>query len=225
MENHEIRTTSRIGAYAALIGTLCMIAGAVIWGASGADLDKALDTGELANYLVAANDTQTLLIANLSIWILGIIIIGIAGTMMAELGSEQKLIGRIATYNYWIGVPLVLVAYVAWLAIVVRLAPMNSPTAATIAEVMGWFASRADWIATILVLATGPALIAKAGKGTWVPGWLVVWSYITLIAGLLNLIGMYAGGLTTYGFLIIPVGMGWMIAASIVLFKKSAKMQ
>ncbi|MCH7514306.1 MAG: hypothetical protein IH947_10265, partial [Bacteroidetes bacterium] len=40
---------------------------------------------------------------------------------------------------------------------------------------------------------------------------------------LLTAIAMYAGGLTTYGFLIIPVGLGWTIAASIVLFRRIGK--
>ncbi len=51
MENQDIKTTTKIGAYTALIGSLCMLIGAAIWGASGVDLDKALDDGELANYL------------------------------------------------------------------------------------------------------------------------------------------------------------------------------
>ena len=39
---------------------------------------------------------------------------------------------------------------------------------------------------------------------------------------LLNLIAMLTGGsgLLTYGFAIIPVGVGWMIAAGIVLLRR-----
>ncbi len=48
--------------------------------------------------------------------------------------------------------------------------------------------------------------------------------YIALLAGLLTTLAQFTGGLTTYGFLIIPVGMGWMLGASVVLFRRLGKM-
>ena len=108
----------------------------------------------------------------------------------------------------------------AWLAVVVWLASSNAPAAAEISEAVGWFAVRADWVGTVLVLGAGPILITAAGRSIWVPNWLRVWSFIALLAGAMTTIAMYAGGLTTYGFLIIPVGMGWMIAAAVVLFRR-----
>ena len=74
-----------------------------------------------------------------------------------------------------------------------------------------------------MVLGTGPVLIAAAGRSDWVPGWLRIWSYIALFAGFLTTLAQFAGGLTTYGFLIIPVGMGWMLGASVVLFRRLGK--
>lgn len=216
----NLLTATKIGAYTTLIGSLCMLTGAALWGISGADLDAALDTGELGIYLKTANEGLTLLIANLSIWICGVILLGVGVTMMTVISTKRLIIAKIAQYNYWIGVPIVVVSYVAWLAVVVRLSSIGSPSVAAIAEAVGWFATRADWVATILILGTGPVLISLAGKNDWVPKWLRIWSFVALFAAFLNAIGMYAGGLTTYGFLIIPVGMGWMIASSIVLFKR-----
>jgi len=221
MENDNLQTAFKAGAYATLIGAICMLAGAALWGSTGADLDKALDTGELANYLTIANENMTPLIANISLWIFGVILIGIGATMMTIVSKQRPVIAKIAQYNYWIAVPIAVVSYVAWLAVIVRISAHSTETSAAIAEAVGWFASRADWIATILIVGTGPALIASAGKNDWVPNWLRICSFITLFAGLLTLLAMYAGRLTTYGFLIIPVGIAWLIAASIVMFKQA----
>lgn len=221
MEQQHLRTTARFGAYTTIIGSMCMIIGAAIWASTGADIDLALDNNDMAGYLEQIVDNRYLLLANLSVWIIGVIFIGAGATMMANLSVSRPVRAALAKYNYWIGVPIVVIAYVAWLSIVARLTPDSAPDVAVLAEMMGWFASRADWLATILILGTGPALIAGAARSDWMPRWLAIWSIICFITGVLNAVAMYAGGLTTYGFVIIPVGMGWMIAASIVLFRKS----
>jgi len=222
MDTQNIRTTTRIGAYAAICGSAFMIIGAALWGAAGADLDQALASGEISGYLTSAGQASHLLIANLIIWILGVFIFGIAGTAMASLCERRQITARIAMFCYWIGVPLVIAAYVAWLAVVVQIAPDTSPAAVLVTEVVGWFASRADWIATILIVGIGPSLISLAGRGEWVPAWLARWSILNAVAALLNATAMLTGGsgLTTYGFLIIPIGVSWTIAAGIVLLRR-----
>jgi hypothetical protein len=220
MEKQNIRTATKIGAITTLIGSLCMIIGAALMVVSGADLDKALNASDVSGYLTIANENISLLIANLSFWICGVILLGVGATMMAALSTQRPIMAKLAQYKYSLAIPIVVVSYVAWLAVIVRLSPDNSASSAAIAETVGWFASRADWIATILVLGTGPVLISLAGKNDWVPRWLLIWSFVNLFTGLLNAIAMYAGGLTSYGFLIIPVGLGWMIASSIILFKR-----
>jgi len=224
MEKHHEKTAVRIGAYATLIGSLCMLCGAALLAGSGADIDQAIYDKDLAGYLSAAQASQHLLIANLTIWIIGVILLGAGTTMMAFISDQGSPLVSLVRYNYWIAVPLVVASYMAWLAVVVQLTPAGAPTSAAIAEAMGWFAVRADWVGTVLVLGTGPVLIAAAGRSTWVPGWLHIWSYIALFAGLLTTLAQYAGGLTTYGFLIIPVGMGWMLGTSVVLFRRLGKL-
>jgi hypothetical protein len=162
-----------------------------------------------------------MLATNLTVWIAMVLLMGVAATAMATLSTRRPMTARVALFSYGTGVPLVIAAYVAWLAIVVRVAPDTSPAAITVATAMGWFASRADWIATILVIGVGPTLLAFAGRDTWAPGWLRTWSLLTAAAALLNAIAMLTGGhgLLTYGFAIIPVGVGWMIAAGVVLLK------
>jgi hypothetical protein len=169
--------------------------------------------------LTSASESSSLLIANLTFWIIGVILLGIAGTMMSNLCTRQPEVAKIAQYIYGISASLAVASFVAWLAIVVRLAPDGSPTAALIAETIGWFASRTDWMATCLIIGFGPALISLAGRNDWVPRWLCIWGGIASLAGLLCVIGIFAGSLSTYAFLIVPVGLSWTIAASVVLFK------
>ncbi len=93
MENQNNRTTIRIGAYTALIGALCMITGAVLWGVSGADIEKALYNDDIANYLINAKETYMLVIANLSFWIIGVTLIGVAGTMITAVVAIDNVPG------------------------------------------------------------------------------------------------------------------------------------
>lgn len=219
MEKQQDTNAARAGAYAILTGSFCMIAGAAVLGASGVDLDRSLYDDDMAGFLREALAAQNLLIVNLSLWITGVILIGAGATMMTMLGEQNPVLVQLIRYNYWIAVPLVVASYMAWLAVVVRLAPSESPAAAAIAEAVGWFATHADWLGTVLVLGTGPVLIATAGRGILAPNWLRVWSYLAFTTGILTTVAQYAGGLLSYGFLIIPVGMGWMIAAGVVLLR------
>lgn len=222
MEKQQEKTALKLGAYATLVGSICMLTGAALWGASGADLDQSLNNADMAGYLKAALSAQNLLIANLSVWIIGVILLGVGANMMALLSEQKPVLTQLIRYNYGVAVSIVVVSYMAWLAVVVRLSASASPEVAAIAEAVGWFGTHTDWVGTVLVLGTGPVLICTAGRGIWVPNWLRVWSYITLFTGVLTTIAQYAGGLTSYGFIIIPIGMGWMIAAAITLFRRSA---
>lgn len=216
--------TKRHAGLTAILGAICALTGAALWGASGADIDAALATGDTAGYLQAAGDSKGLLVANLSIWILMALLFGIAGSLLSSLGESRPVLSKAATICYQVGVPLVIVTYVAWMAIVVQVAPDTSAEAVMMTKTLGWFASRGDWLATILIVGVGPTLIAFSGKDNWVPTWLLRWGYLTLLAGLLNAIAMFTGGagLSTYGFVIIPVGVFWMLAAGVVSLRQQA---
>lgn len=67
----KIYSLARTGGYASIGGAATMIAGAALWGASGADLWQALDTGGMAAYLAAAGATKGQLAANLSLFVRG----------------------------------------------------------------------------------------------------------------------------------------------------------
>jgi hypothetical protein len=219
MDETSTHATRRLGAYTAIAGSLCAITGAALFVASGADIDRALAIDDVAAYLTVAGGRTGLLVANLTIWMAMAFLFGIAATAMSALCRQHRLLASVAMYCYWTGVPLVLAAFTAWLAVVVRVAPDTSSAAILVTETVGWFASRADWIATILIVGIGPTLLAAAGRDDWVPKWLARWSVLTAIAAVLCAIAMFTGGagLSTYGFLIVPVGVGWMIAAGVVL--------
>lgn len=221
MKGERKQTVAQFGGLCAIAGSACAVTGAALLATSGADLDVALASGQIAEYLALAGQTRGLLIANLTIWIVMVFLMGAAAVAMTILSESQRLLSDLARYCYFVGAPLVFGAYVAWLAIVVQVAPSATPDAIAVTEVIGWFASRADWVATILVVGIGPTFLAFAGRDSWAPGWLVKWSVVTALAGCLNALAMLTGGagLSTYGFAIIPIGVGWMVAAGVVLLR------
>lgn len=221
MNTQDIKNITKTGAILTLIGSVCMLSGAALLMISGADMDLALETNNISGYLAAVEENRTMLVVNLTLWIIGVILLGAAATLMISINKERFVFSRIAQYNYHISIPIVVISYMAWLAVIVPISGGDSGEVTYLTASVGWFATRADWVATFLVLGIGPMLISLTGKDYWVPRWLLRWSYGCLIAGLLNVLALYLGGLTTYGFLVIPVGMGWMIAVAVVLFKKS----
>jgi hypothetical protein len=40
------------------------------------------------------------------------------------------------------------------------------------------------------------------------PTWLGVWAAAALLPGVVTVVAMFTGGLSTYGFVIVPVGLG-----------------
>ncbi len=219
MKTDKNQSVTRLGGYAAITSAVLMITGAVLKVVSGADLDQALATGDLAGYLGDAAEVRYLLVTNLSLWIAGVFGLGVAGTTMAHLCERDRATGLLVRLCYYTGVPLAIAAFTAWIALVVQLSPDAASPGTSIAEVVGLFASRADWIATVLVVGAGPALISFAGRKDWVPNWLAGLGVVTAIAGVLTVIAMFTHALTSYGFLIVPVGLIWMIAAGIVLLR------
>ena len=216
MDVNHIATNRQLAAYTALAGAAAFIIGAILWASVGADLDLSVTNGEMVAYLTTAAANQSVLVANLSFWIVGALILGVAGTTMANF-SKKRVWAQAALVCYRTAVPLVIVSYVAMLSVVVQIAPDTSATAVSLAEVVGWIGSRADWLATILMIGVGPLFLSLAGQGDWAPKWLVRLGYGTGVCGLLTAVAMYTNALGTYGFVIIPVGLIWMIAAGVVL--------
>lgn len=214
------RTIARLGGYMAIGGCLTMIVGAVLWGSSGTDLWLALATDEMPAYLAAVAGVQKQLIANLTIWIVGVLMLGVAGSLLTALCQRRWAIGQIARACFHTAVPLAILAYLAMLALVVQLGGAGSATIVSLAEVVGWFGARADDLATALMIGFGPLFISLAGHGEWVPSWLQRWGFLAGAVGLFSLAILYFPELSSFSFAILPIGMGWMIAAGIVLLRQ-----
>jgi hypothetical protein len=106
------------------------------------------------------------------------------------------------------------------LAVVVQIAPDTSVTSVAIANVVGWIGIRADDLATALIIGFPPLLLALAARDEWMPTWLAWWGYLAGAVGLWSLVVIYIPPLTAMGFLIVPVGVGWMIAVGVVLLRR-----
>ena len=221
-EGDALGATLRLGGYTAIGGAVTMIIGAILWGTSGTDLWAALDTGDMAGYLTAVGALKPQLIANLTFWIIGVLILGVAGQTLATISAPLSTLAKAGQTCYAIGVPLVVVAYIAMLVLIVQIAPDTSATSVALAKVIGWIGARADDLATALILGFGPLFFSLAGRDAWTPGWLVLWGYLCGGVGLFSLITLYLGvpTLSSLAFIIIPIGLIWLIATGVVLLRR-----
>lgn len=213
----------RWGGYAAISGVVIMLIGAALWGTSGTDLWATLDGGDMAGYLAAAGTVKGQLVANLTVWIVGVLVFGVTGTALAQLCTQRQVLAQMALVCARTAVPLVVVSYIAMLSLVVQIAPDNSATSAAIANVVGWIGARADDLGTALILGFMPLFLSLAGQGEWVPTWLARWGYLAGFMGVFSLAVLFFPGLVSLTFAILPVGMGWTLAAGIVLLRRSQR--
>lgn len=197
-----------------------MISGAILKQLSGVDLDAALSQGAMDRYLEAAAAQTPILVGNLSLWIVGVLFFGVAAAALARCCRRRPAWGQVAQFCYWTAVPLAIGAFVAWLALVVQLAPGATGEQVAAAEALGWWASRADWIATDLVVGIGPLVFSLAGRGDWNPSWLAWLALAAGAAAAMNVLAMFTDALTSYGFLIVPVGLAWSLAAGVHLVRQ-----
>lgn len=219
---NALTATRRAAGYTALAGALTMFVGAILWGTTGTDLWLVLDTGDMASYLTAVGAYQGQLIANLSVWIAGVLILAVAGHMLGELSQTRRVLARIGGLCYAVAAPLVIVSYFTMLALVVQIAPDTSPTSLAIAEVLGWIGAHADDLATALILGFGPLFFSLAGRGEWASKWLVWWSFVCGVCAALSLFALYFPNTALSGlaFIIIPVGLIWLIWTGVILLRR-----
>ena len=224
--NQEVRKTTlapaetRMAGLASLIGAIVMIIGAVLLFSTGTDLWAAVDGGDMAGYLTAAGAVKGQLVANLTFWIVGVLILGMAWNALIKLDNQRTVPAQIAGVCAAVGVPLAVVSMLVMMALVVQIAPDTSEISVAMANVAGWIGIRADDLATALIIGLAPFFLSLAARGGWMPSWLAVWGYLAGIVGLLSTVVYLIPSLAGMGLLIVPVGMGWMIAAGIVLLRQ-----
>ncbi len=197
-----------------IAGAISMLIGAACWGASGTDLWQALATYQMENYLSQLPEVRQLLVINICFWILGALLMATAGTLMAGFCTSNRGLAQMAKVFSGTGASIAIVSFITMLSLAIVIPSSD------VATVVGWIGARLDDIATILIVGFSPLCLSIAGKGEWVPGWLLIWGYLAGITGFLGIISMLTG-IVVLGFIIVPIGIGWMIAAGIVLVKKS----
>lgn len=205
-----------VGGSCLLAGALLMIAGAIVWATTGADLDSALADGTMSEYLSDAAEHHTALMTNLGLWIVGASLLGFGGASLAG-SSEERAGADVARGIYLVGAAAAVVAFGVWSGLVHA---AHLPEVGGVAEAIGFSVSRIDWVATIMLIGVGPLALVWPERTGWAPGWLRAWSGLTALAGLLTVVAMVTGDLDTLGFVIVPLGAAWSIAAGAVAIRR-----
>lgn len=199
--------------YVSIAGALSMLAGAVLLRASGTDLWYALADNQMESHLALLEPVKQLLVANTIFWILGVLLLGTAVSFMSGFCSSKPRLAHFAVIFIRSAVPIAIVSFILMLSLAIH--PPDVKSAITI----GWMGTVLDDVATILIIGASPLFLSIAGRADWVPGWLAVWGYVAGVTGLLVVIGMLTG-VVDLEMVIIPFGIGWMIAAGVVLIRK-----
>jgi hypothetical protein len=208
-----------------IIGVIIMLAGTGFWAAAGADIDVAAESNAIGEYLTDVAANGTLLTINLGIWIVGVVVISLGGIMLTRLGDQDSLGTDVARFAFTVAPAAAMVVYTTWLGIVLGLAPAYVAGASVegAAAALVHATSLGDWVMTIPVLSLGTAAIALAGRHSWVPRWLFRWGMLTTVTGVLTAAGLIFNTRTALVMPILPVGMGFLVAAGVVAIRRSAE--
>lgn len=207
------KITLTFAGYVSIAGAVSMLAGAALWGASGADLWQALASNQMESHLDQLEPVKQLLVANTIFWILGVLLLGTAVSFMSHFCTSNPRLAQLTLVLIRSAVPVAIVSFIIMLSLAIH------PPALEGAINIGWIGTRLDDLATILIIGASPLFLSIAGRADWIPRWLAVWGYLAGIAGLLGVVSMLSG-IVALGFVILPFGMGWMIAAGVVLIRK-----
>jgi hypothetical protein len=210
----------RFGGVLLSAGAAVMLAGAVVhFSEPRLAIDGILDHGDISDYLAGVAETKSTAYANLVLWIVGVGLLGLGGTALSTAGDSSRPAERaLARFAYAAGPTLAWVAFLVWIALV-RAAPSLDPVTA---ESLAFIASRVDWLATTLIVGVGPALLSTL-LGIWIlPRWLRLWGVVAAGASVLTWIALVAGGLESYGVLIVPLGVVWSLVTGIVTWRRTS---
>lgn len=210
----------RAAAYLLTVGGVSMLIGGIIKRTSGGNLDAYLTNQDIPGYLAHISGSETALFVNLSLWIAGAFLIGAGGYLLSR--HVEHPLYRLAGASYLIGAPLAIGSFVIWMALI-RLG--ENGASAGLTGALGFVASRADWVATVLLVGLAPVLLSVTDADGWLPRWLKGLGIAAGTAGALTVIAMYAGGLSTYGSILVPVGIVWTLGAAVAAFRHSTPSQ
>jgi len=210
----------RWGGALLLAGAVAMLAGAAVHFSDPAlGIDGAIERGEISGYLGNVVQIKGKAYVNLVLWIVGVGLLGLGGTALSAAGDASRAAARgVVRFAYAAGATLAWVSFMVWIALV-RAAPTLEPS---VAESFAFIASRIDWLATTLIVGIGPAVLSRMMGIEWLPKWLRAWGLLAAGASVLTWIAMAAGGLESYGFIVVPVGVLWSLATGILAWRRAA---
>lgn len=214
-------STRRAAGLASLTGALTMLAGAACWGASGTDLWAALANDTMAQHLADAAQARTLLLANMLLWIIGVLLMAIGGTLMACLCIHRQSLAQAGAVGMRIAAAIAMVSFVLMQAITMYPSAEAGPAIIALYSAIGWAGANLDDIATVLIVGIGPLTLGIAGHGAWAPGWLRAWGILAGVIGTFGLATTFVRLDHPMSMVIIPLGIGWMIAAGVVLLRRT----
>jgi len=214
----------RAAGITAIVAAVTMLIGTAFWIAAGADLGAALEGDTIGEYLTDIAANSTLVTANLGFWILGVILLGLGGIMLSTLGDQDSPATAVARFAFTAGPAASIVFFSVWLGMVLGLAPafVAGDQVEAVALALGHAIIFADEVATTLILSLGGAALAVAGRHTWVPRWLFRWAMLSAVLGVLAIVALIVDALATLAIAIVPVGLGFMIAAGITALRHDA---
>ncbi|HUG85845.1 MAG TPA: hypothetical protein VMM13_14880 [Euzebya sp.] len=210
----------RAGGLCLVAAAVCMLAGAIIWAPTGVDFDAAVEQGTATALLADVDASRGALQVTFLLWILATPFFAAAGGLLrrAHHGSPA---GVAAGSLMVFGAGIALIAFVGFETMTTAMAPLHDSISHELATTVSHLTSRLDWIATIAIIGVPPALLSAANREVW-PRWIQVLGFLAPLTAMLTATAMVTGsGLTTYGFLLVPVGLVWAIAAGIRLARSA----
>lgn len=215
----HLREARRHAGMVLVVGVATMVVGAAIWASTGIDLDVASQTGTTAAIMEDVVANSTALSAVFVVWLSGMVWFAIASRLLGRLPMRAG-VREVATASLTLGATFGGVSYLAFLTVVHGAAPSGG------AESMAawtWFASNLDWAATILVLAIPvPCLVLFGDVHGWFSPLLRRLSLLPMLAGVGTAVALLTGnGISTFGFLLVPIGMIHMASTGITLWRNA----
>ncbi len=203
----------RIAGVLYLLAAAVVIGGMVLYARTGIDLEEAVRAGTMADYLDAASGSAAL-VANYGLWIVTALLVALGSVALAVASRTlASIMGAAVTV---IAAALALPTYLLVMTLVVAAADED---AVELATVLGWLASRADWVTTALLLGLAPALLGWSGA--WAPGWLRALGIVSAACGATAIAVFAVESLAPAGYAVLVTGPVWLVAAGALLLRPS----
>jgi len=127
-------------------GAVSMFIGAAFWGVSETDLWQALADKDMETYQLQLADVKLLLvIINTCFWIIGVLFMGIAGTLISDFCISNSGLAQLAKVCMRSAALIAIVSFISMLSLSI------CPVFADVASLLGWIGTHLVDIATVLL--------------------------------------------------------------------------